>query len=781
MKFLAFALATGSMSALSGQALAQTTTGPADATGAAAQNNDGLNEIVVTAQKRSEGLSRVPISIAAVSGETVERYGFGTLDQLATTIPNLSISTSGIANRVAIRGISSGDNKGFEQSVAQFVDGIYYGRDQLIRLPLVDVERIEVLRGPQPTLFGKNAIAGAISIISRKPTNNVEGSVTGLYEFNHNETQLTAVLSGPLSHSLQARVVGYYRHLGGFMYNTKLNREEPNNDTYFGRATLQFDNDGPLTGDLKFEYADFNTLGAARENFGPQGTYSQVFTGPLAVETNLDWRREDNSSSATKVQNATLNLNYAFGDHTLTSVSGYLHYSSKDVNDVDWTGLPLLDGTNQTENYSQYSQEFRITSPNNGAFKYIAGAYFQSSRLDYTDHVIYNPFFRTLGGPFASIADSSNDRVFWQKSTLWSAFAQGTLSLTDQLRVTAGLRFNSEHKSGYRQLVINAGPTNTGVNVPLPADAVYASGNNLLLKVFEGLKIINHTISDAFTENAWTPMVNVQYDVTPQLMAYATYARGVKAGGFDVRSNSLPTTPNIPGAFRFLPEKADNFEVGLKFKNREIAFNIGYYHTTYKDLQTNLFDGTLSFNVRNASAVRVQGVEADTRIRLNRYLEFSGALAYLDFQFTDFPLGSCAWNGTPTTAGGFCNYAGKTTSMAPKWKGTASLDANYPISDTSQVTFNVEGDFSSRYAWGNVLDSFAWQDGYVKLNAKLGLGAIDHSWDIALVGRNLTNRRIAISGGTLPLSTTLTGGRGTAYQASFERPRTIAIQVTKRF
>src|SRR5690606_5524568 len=201
-----------------------------------APQRGGLTEIVVTAQKRAEGLSDVPISISAVSGETIESYGQTNLESVASSIPNLKITQTAIANRIAIRGIASGDNKGFEQSVAMFVDGVYYGRDQLSRLRLVDMERVEVLRGPQPTLFGKNAIAGAVNITTRSPTDEFEGSVSGLYEFNHKELQLTGVLSGPLREGLEARVDGYYRKMDGYFYNAKLDRDEPNVDEYYFRG-----------------------------------------------------------------------------------------------------------------------------------------------------------------------------------------------------------------------------------------------------------------------------------------------------------------------------------------------------------------------------------------------------------------------------------------------------------------------------------------------------------------------------------------------------------------
>lgn len=338
---------------------------------AAEEDTGGLDEILVTAQKREEGVSRVPISIAAVGGEKLESYGTANLEQVSSSIPNLRITQTGIANKIAIRGISSGDNKGFEQSAAMFVDGLYYGRDQLVRMPIVDVERVEVLRGPQPTLFGKNAIAGAISIINRKPSDWFEGSVSGSYEFEHNEAQLTGVINAPLGEQAGVRLVGYYRNMDGYMYNTSLGRTEPQVDTAFGRATFSLGDSDPVSATLKIEYADFKTLGQARENFGPRGTFS---ASPFfsTMDTTLDWRSQNNGyDSRNKIFDSSLNLDIGVGDHTINLISGYVHYKAQEILDVDFTGLPMLDGTNQGETYDQLSQEVRLTSPGDGPLTYM--------------------------------------------------------------------------------------------------------------------------------------------------------------------------------------------------------------------------------------------------------------------------------------------------------------------------------------------------------------------------------------------------------------------------
>ena len=766
MKSYCVALVAASALVSPGMAFAQDAAPAPEST----EDQGGLEEIIVTAQKRAEGLSDVPISISAVSGKQVESYGQTNLEQISSSVPNLKITQTAIANRIAIRGIASGDNKGFEQSVAMFVDGVYYGRDQLSRLPLVDMERVEVLRGPQPTLFGKNAIAGAVNITTRSPTDEFEGSISGLYEFNHKEFQLTGVLSGPLSEGIEARVVGYHRSMDGYFYNQELDRDEPNVDEYYFRGKLEFDKGGPFAAELKLEYADFEMKGQPRDVFGAVGIYNAVFQGPFFVSTDADYVREDNGyESKNKVFGATLNADLELGEHTLTSVSSLLDYKTREIVDVDFSGISFLDGTNLREDYRQFSQELRLTSPGTEAFNYIAGVYYQHAKLDVQDFTLFNPTFLALGAPFSALGDTSNDRDYTQKSDLISAFAQGELSVTDQLRITAGARFNHEKKSGSRSLAIVQGPLSVA-----PAPVVAA--------VFRALNIEAHSISGKISEDSFNPMVNVQYDATDDLMVYASYAKGTKAGGFDIRSNSLPTSTTVarPGAFIFEDESADNFEAGLKYKGRNIAFNLSVYRTDYKDLQVNIFDGTLNFNVRNAAEARTQGVEADFRAALAPGLTVSGAVAYLDFKFTNFTDGQCYYLQTPGP-NGFCDYSGKRNALSPKWSGNLNLDYTTPVTSSMKVAFNINADFSSSFIAAANLDPRTHQDGYVKLGARLALAEVDDRWEVALIGRNLTNQRILQTASSMPLATTITGGAGNAYNGIVDRPRTIAVQLTGRF
>ena len=284
-----------------------------------------LEEVLVTAQKREQTLKDVPISISAVSGKTLENRSIDDLASLSSSIPNFFISENQIDSTLSIRGVTTGNNKGFEQSVAMYFDGISYGRSQLIRTPLVDLERVEVLRGPQPTLFGKNAIAGAINITSAKPTEEFEGKFSVSYESEHEESQALLVLSGPLSDTISARVAASWRDMEGWVFNEQLGRVEPQREETYLRTQLEWDASDNLQINLKAESAQFDSYGYAMEALAPQDGYSLVFAGPIAVETEEDWVRASGEvQSINEMTNLVLTADYDYNGFTLTSITGFV-------------------------------------------------------------------------------------------------------------------------------------------------------------------------------------------------------------------------------------------------------------------------------------------------------------------------------------------------------------------------------------------------------------------------------------------------------------------------
>ena len=766
-----------------------------------------LDEIMVTAQKREQSLKDVPISISAIDGAVIENRSIDDLSSLSQSMPNVFINENQIDSTISVRGVTTGNNKGFEQSVAMYFDGLSYGRSQLIRTPLVDLERVEVLRGPQPTLFGKNAIAGAVSVISAKPTDEFEGKVSASYEIEHDEKQLLGVLSGPLGDSLKGRLTASYRDQDGWITNTRLNRVEPQREEFYLRGQLAYDDGGPLDVNFKAEYATFDSLGYAMEALLPQDGYSLVFAGPIAVETEEDWvRASDEVHSFNEMYNGVLTANLDIGDHKLTSVTGYVEYDTEETLDVDYVTLDILDGTNQTEKYDQFSQELRITSPGGEKLDYVAGVFFQTGDVAVTDEVPLGDFLNLAGPPFSFLVDSFWARDYEQSSDLYSVFAQGDFDISDKLTLTAGARYSHEKKKGARNLIISAPTNNVALNSPpFPFLPDFGFGNGLeqlwglVLNVGphsvpgDTIDTVNFNVNaedfdGRITEDSFDPLIRLQYEVSDVMSVHASYTQGSKAGGFDIRSNSVPGTPGIfnPGTFEFGDEKAESFEIGAKISTDRARFNVTAFQTDYSDLQTNIFDGVLGFLVQNASSAEVKGIEADGRILLSQNLELYGSAGYLDYKFKSFPDSQCGYGETPTN-GNFCDRSGFTAPFAPEFTTNFGLDYETDLTDSLVLDLNVNVDTSSSYFLATNLDSNLIENGYGKLGAQIGISDTDGNWRFSVIGDNLTDERIRVIGGTLPLARTFiglaSGGAldGTGYDAIYARPRNITFKLDYNF
>jgi outer membrane receptor protein involved in Fe transport len=767
---------------------------------------DALEEVVVTAQKRVESLRDVPLSVAALSGARLAEAGIVRLDDLKAYVPNLQITETGIANNIYIRGIGSGLNQGFEQSVSTYADGIYRGRGHQSRMPFLDLERIEVLRGPQPILFGKNAVAGAVSLISAKPGPELEGMARLSYDFDWNETLGSAMLSGPLTDTFGARAAVHYRKSDGYIDNLTLGGTEPRRDELGGRLTLQWQPTDALRTTLKFEGGNYKAKGRQIEIFGEQPivgtvfagrTYSQIISGtpplgqgqdPNAANNVLDYRRSSNGDSSDLSNFETaLTIDYGFGnDLTLTSVSGYSTYDLDERCDCDFVGATVFNA-GITEKYHQYSQELRLASPTNQPLEWIAGAYFQRYTLDETDYlfvpsssllipVLTGAFLQqglcasqiVCAGLAGTFGNAANPRQFVQNSTLWSAFAQFSWHIADQWTLVAGGRYNDENKDGSRATQLTAGLDGP----PLPA-TIYP----LFASV---LGIVPHSVAGSLSESNFSPLVNLQWHFANTSMAYLSWARGYKSGGFDARSNK-PPAPVSSGSFQYGPERATTYELGLKAGiGRTAEINAAAYYTQYDSLQTSAFDGAIGFNVGSGSA-EVKGVEVSGRWRATPQLMLSASAAYLDFKWTDY-YGQCYFGLTPNGSGvnaGNCNYKGFTNQLAPKFTGVLTGDYSVPIGERMLLKMTADLLYSSDYLTSLTLDPATRQDAYLKVNARLALADVNNRWELALVGRNLTDKTTISYSGDTPLASRLFQAR--SYYGFVDPPRGLALEATVRF
>jgi len=711
-----------------------------------------LEEVVVTAQKRAESLQDVPISVSAMTGDKLSEAGISRIADLQAYVPNLSMTEAALGSNVYIRGMGSQVNQGFEQSVGTYVDGIYYGRARQLRAPFFDLERVEVLRGPQGILFGKNSIAGALNLTTAKPTDEFEGEIAALYEPKHGEKEVSLVLSGPLSNNLKGRLALRQREMDGFVDNVARDEDQQQTDEQVIRGTLVWDVSNDLDITLKAESGTFDSDGRNLISLG------EALPGRISVVNEFQKREADDKEfSDNDYENYTLTVNYSLGEHTLTAVSGYSTYEFEESVDTDFGRLSLVQ-TPSEEDFEQFSQELRLTSPVGETFEYIVGAFYQTNDVSFAE-----PVPVTLPGVQVVL-----DRQYGTESDTWAVFGQGTWNFNESLRTTLGLRYTEEDKEGFRRLATrNLDGSLFGGLDPLGADV-------------PPLGLFPHDLAGKRDEESLTPMVNVQWDATPDVMLYASLSTGFKAGGFDARSNRRTLADGSP-ALEFEEEEALAVELGSKMTLLDGAaeLNIALFRTEYEDLQVSVFDGILGFDVANAAEAITQGVELDGRWRVSEGLTLTGALAYTDFEFQNYDDGACYAGQTPDRVEGgvpFCDWEGNTNQFTPQWSASVSADYVVAIGDNLEFRSVLDLSYSDDYYAAPDLDPNAVQDAYTKVNLRLSIGSSDGAWDLALVGKNLTDEEIVTFANDVPLS-----GATPSYFAFVERPRHVAIQGRYRF
>jgi|TARA_B110000902_G_scaffold247149_1_gene302925 outer membrane receptor protein involved in Fe transport len=750
-----------------------------------------LEEVIVTAQKRSESLMDVPISVNVVGGEMISEQGITNLNDLSDFVPNLSMNQTGLGTNVTIRGISSGINPAFEQSVGMYVDDVAYSRPQLARVPYLDVASVEVLRGPQPILFGKNAIAGAISATTVKAsTDKIEGFVESEYNFDQDGYEVQGAVNIPITDNFAIRFAGLKRESDGYYENTTLNQPESQLDHEVLRANFQWDATDDLSINLKVENADFETVGRFSEIINPVGAdygallggLSAATNGPYTLDTEQDFKRQSNGDfESTDIDNITLTIDYAIGDHTLTSVTSSVEYEFFQQCDCDFTGAEIFQ-TAGNERYEQFSQELRLASAGGETIDYIVGAYYSDYSVDNDELLAFGSDSIARGIPgLGVIAGTANTRLYTTDSEQWSVFGQATWNINDEWRVTVGGRFSQEEKEGTRSLTV----TDLGSAVgPYDQTIFPASSNAGAIGIYEAVfgidtaQVSGHNLADDRRESFFTPSVNVQWDATDETMIYASFTEGFKAGGFDARSNSNDN-------FEFEEERALSFELGAKMTLADGAaeLNVALYRTEYTDLQTSQFDGALGFNVTNAGESTIQGIEIDGRWQVTDALYLTGALGLLDFEFDDFKNSQCYFGETrdSPSGGNLCDRTGDTREFAPEVTANLGAAYNVDVSDDVEMVFGIDLSYSDDYFASPTLDPNLEQDAYVRVNARVELASIDNIWSVSLLGENLTDEVITTFGNEAPLAGSLTGGQGAAYYAFFEAPRNVALRLRYNF
>lgn len=745
----------------------------AAADAAPAEPEAGVGEIVVTARKRSELARDVPVSVTAVSGELLRDRNVARLTDMVALVPNFTLSLAANQPLAFIRGFGSGGSPVFEQAVGKFVDNISFGRDFDGRVPLFDLERVEVLKGPQVLLYGNSATAGALNITTRKPgrTFAADGSVS--YEFENDEALVQGGVTAPLGDTVSLRVAGLYQDLDrGWIRNVGNGRREPTFTNWALRSTLRFEPSSAVDITLKAEYDHLRDRGAVSQPIRQAASPARAFN-----DVTRDDRRESNYDVAPFFMNETNGTNaWLFqgdvgvdtGIGTLTSTTGYRHGRNVGIqgNASQKPSAIVVNG----QNFSQFSQELRLAGTA-GSLDYVVGGFYQRDEQHIYSLTLVNPVVFAL--PFPAFGSF---RSFDGVADSYSEFADLTYHVTPEFSVSAGARYTQIRKNA-DQL---AAATNFTPRVDFDtrraqlAAAINPALNSLFTTVFGGLA---HSFTDIRTrENHLQPQVVVQYKFTPDVMAYAKFVKGDKAGGVDANYQGSVQRGLLLDDARFEPERAVSFEGGVKgiTADRKLEYALTAFQTTFTNLQTSVFVGTSLF-VTNAGKARSKGLEAELNWAPARGLRVRASGTWQDGEYADYSGVACDVQATlPVSPTGGCDLSGRQLPFLSKLSGSLGVDYGRPIGNGMAVEGGASIVARSKYLTSLNNDPLGLQKAFATLDAYLDLRADDRAWTVSLFGRNLTNRKYIEYSVATPL---VPGG----YNVFLSRGRQLGVRLSGKF
>lgn len=773
-----------------------------------------LEEVIVTATKRPAGMQDVPIALSVMSGEKILEAGITNLEDLAVFMPNVHIAEGSSSDSIFIRGVGSGINFGFEQSVGTFIDGVYFGRAQASRSAFLDIERVEILKGSQSTLFGKNTIAGAINITTAKPTEEFEAIIDLTAEPEFGGQSGTLTLSGPITDNLGARLVLRADTSDGWMDNNFINAEEQEKDNQVGRLTLAWQPTDNLDVTFKYENGTSDTTGtnetitvatpsavgfytAADPNFAQNSGFG--YDKSEATFGSPRPRAESYHDSEWDI--VTLTAEWALGEHTLTSITGYVDYSFETIRDSDYSAIIGI-GRFRDESHKQFTQEFLLTSPQSDSFEYLAGFFYQDEDLEhdrYTDLSL--KAFADVGVPIADVIgsatsagigalaasgafDGTGNNTFNQTSETLSAFFQGTFHFSDTLRLIAGIRYSEDEKEFDKSAIV-APLFTTGPSAPVLESVFNGLGLSTAHVFKDGQAVVLGApavpLNTVRNEEHVTGDITVQWDFSDQTMLYAKIGNGYKAGGFD-EDNALANLD----AQEYEDEGSETIELGAKMDlwDSRGRLNVAVFRSEFEDVQVSTFDGTAGFVVGNAAESEVTGIELDGMFAVSDEITVSGAVAFLDAKYKSFTDAACnapqAEAHTASGATGPClnDLSGERLQFA------ADVSASLGISYITEITDSLELGLSTDIMYTDDFDTAAdadpvlVQDAYTKVNARISIADLSGKWTVALLAKNITDETTSAWGNDIPLGAF---GFNNSYFQIIDAPRSYEIQARYNF
>jgi len=724
---------------------------------AQAQEDPGRGDvIIVTARRRQETAQEVPLAISVIRGDSIESTGNFNVVKLQQLAPTLQVYASNPRNTaVNIRGLGVPfglTSDGFEQGVGIYVDDVYNARVAAATFDFLDVEQVEVLRGPQGSLYGKNTTAGAINITTNQPTFDFEGRAE-VTVGNLNFKQAKAAVSGPLSDTIAARVALSSTSRRGTIFNVTSDRYINAQDNIGLRGILLFQPNDDLSITLSGDYNRQNPeccgtvfvrtgltqrpLARQYEALAAAQNYRVVSRNPFDRLTDIDAPL----NAGNIIGGASLKVKLDAGPGTLTSISAWRFWDWKPENDRDFTGLPIVTASNNPSQQDQYSQEFRYNYAGDRV-DFVIGAFGFKQRIDTQGFEQQGAASSrwNLTGALASnpavLAGLTARNTQFLKSTSAALFGQASWKVTDALTIQPGLRINYDKKSGFYQRVVTTG-SGALLTCPQPAGSIGAAQCGVFTP---------QTSAPSVSDWNFSYDLNANYKVAQDVLAYASYAKsfktvGINQNGFQLDAAGVP----IATAGVVKPESVNHFEVGVKTQlwDRKATFNLTAFRTDIKNYQATVTNGQLGVlrgYLANAGKVRSQGLEADFKIRpSDRFSAYVNG-AYTDAKYATFvdapcppelaggtTVGAGQTPSAPGTPGGLspanCDISGQPLPGVSKWAVSYGAEVNTPLTlfaADGQLYVGFDGNYRSTFSSNPSPSVYTNIHGYALSNYRVG-------------------------------------------------------------
>ncbi|MBY0581932.1 MAG: TonB-dependent receptor [Sphingomonas sp.] len=789
------------------------------------------NDIIVTATKRETTLLDTPIAVSVTSADTIKDAQIRDLLDLQTVVPSLRVSQlqSSANTNFIIRGFGNGaNNAGIEPSVGVFIDGVYRSRSAAQIADLPNLKRVEVLRGPQSTLFGKNASAGIISVVTAEPGFEYKANLEGTYG-NYNAFIVKGGVSGPITDTLAWSFDGNFNRRDGYVQDLRLNQDQNNRRRWGIRGQLLFQPSADLKFRLIADYDNINERCCSVVNVinGPTGAIVNALAGGVAIDANrpLSNISYTNFASSNNIENYGFSLqgDYSISNNlSLTSITSYRKVNSLTDQDSDFTGADLIGRNSQDLKIDTFTQELRLSSNFEGPFNFLIGGFYFNEKINQRNSIVFGTQFRPYADQLIRAASGNTNNVALLEGTLGflegqparyvgaffrtgdglnetyrlgdesiSFFGTADYHITQRLTLTGGINYTKDTKN-YQTNVISTDVfsgidlVQAGIRAGVPAPLATNPAFNpfLGLRPFQFLppfqNLPNAVEPNRTSDSNVSYTARLAYKATKNISFYVTYATGFKASSINLSRDSRPSVAdlatlraqnlavvNLTSGSRLAgPESSEVFEGGIKGQFSNLAFNAAIFQQSISGFQSNIFTGT-GFVLANAGKQSTFGVEFDSSWTPVKALNLNFALTYLDPVYDSFAQGSAlnATNGVSPA-----NLTGLRPAGIPEFSISGGASYTHRVSDDLKLT--LRGD----YQWESsvpIAEGSTIEREVNSLNMSL-TAAIKKNVELSVWGRNITDAQYL----TTIFSSVAQSGSLSGYHS---QPRTFGATIRAKF